>query len=284
MPEVFQFFFVAVASAVALLTLHRLRVVEREQAEDRANGTADAQGLREEEALAAVGILTDEFCDRVVSPLTVILGQCELAQRRGEGDPRLERIESEARRILDAIDHQRRDPVYAGLALREIDPEPCVRRALEAAHALADRRGVNLHVMLDPMPRVPANPYLLTHALRSMLRGAIEGAAPGMGDVTFAVGLLPVDGPPTDLAFAVADDGEGMERGQFERIFQPDAQAGEVQNAIGFSYTVAWSIARTSGARLALDSAPGEGTRATLRVPLAVAAPQPPVEAAASMG
>ena len=163
---------------------------------------------------------------------------------------------------------------------RLVDPEQCVREAAESLKEFAKERDVNVHLLLDASPLVPTNAFLLQQGVRQMLKVAIEVSPQGRGNVTLAVGLLPVEGAPTHAAFAVADDGPGVDPDALRSFLRPLSPGGVAPAGVG--YAVVDAIARALNGELLLDSSPGEGTRATLKVPLipvvvSTRAPQFPV-------
>jgi signal transduction histidine kinase len=132
---------------------------------------------------------------------------------------------------------------------RAVDPIRCAEEAREMLADRADQRGVAIHELYDPVPRITANPALITLVVRDMLAAAIEAAPEGKGDVTLAVGVLPNGTPEPDVAIGVADDGPGEEA--HNRLRE----------------TVTATVVGALGAKLHTDSEPGAGNRATLRLP-----------------
>jgi len=260
--------------------LSRLRVLEKERARLRARAAVDHAASPEGETMSALGLLTDEMRHMIVSPLTVILGQCELARNGGELPRRIETIERQARRISDVVERF----VCIGKENRgdsgELDPGELAREVTASLQGLAFERDVRIHEMIDECPPLRANPALLRHALKHLLKTAINAAPVGVGDVTLAVGELPAKDGPGHIGFAVADDGPGIEPEDLPRVFHPVPAGGDVSGADGLSYAVVYAIARATGGTVVIDSAPGAGTRATLKVPLTRPVPtataQPP--------
>ena len=254
-----------VAALLAVtIVLRRLAEVERRHAEER-DKESEAKG----EEFASAGILAAELCHAIASPLTVILGQCELARGRNEENRRIRVIAQAARSVTDVIDRYR-SLVQPDGTHHPIDPERCAEAAVHALEPLARRRDVKVHLLVDRAPTVESNAFLLAHGVRQMLQVAIEASPQGRGDVTLAVGLLPVEGEPTHVAFAVADDGPGADLEKLEAALHPlKGGAGACPGAVG--YAIVDAIARSLGGALVLDSARGQGTRVTLKIPLALA-------------
>ena len=220
-------------------------------------------------SMGAVGMLTEDMSHLVASPLTVILGQCELARGSDENLHRIEIIERQARRITNVVERFRTIGKEHRDETEQIDPARCARSVVDSLESLAAERDVRIHEMFEPCPPIRANLALLSHALRHLLRTAIQAAPRNIGDVTLAVGVMPADNGPGHVMFAVADDGPGIPPEQLPRVFHPFPEGGANVRGEGFSYAVVYAIARAMGATVLVDSAPGAGTRATLKIPLA---------------
>ena len=200
--SVFEFLYVAASLLAIGVLLRRLRAVEAELRELRAGAPSRAVAGP---ARPATGV---EVLDLMASPLSILLAQCELAKGSGEMDERIQLIERQARRMSKLI-HREIDTSDRRVRweAQQLEPGACVRAAVTHHAGLALERGVKVHVLVDDTPAVKASPFLLPHALRHLVRAAIESASPNKGDVTVAVGLFPVTGEPTHVGFAVYDDG-----------------------------------------------------------------------------
>ena len=252
---------------ITLVLITRLRRVEIERSRiaSELNKVTRAQ-----DSMSAVGLLTGEMSRLVNSQLTVILGQCELACGHDENLHRIGIIQRKARRIADVVERFGSVGKEHRNEMQAVDPARCALAVLDSLEALASERDVRIHEVIEPCPSIRANSALLSHALRHLLRTAIQAAPRGVGDVTLAVGVMPADNGPDRVLFAVADDGPGIPPEQLPRVFHPFPEGG----ANGFSYAVVYAIARAMGATLVVDSAPGAGTRATLKVPLEIPNPE----------
>ena len=204
----------------------------------------------------------------LVTPLTAILAQCELARGQRRMNKRLEAVEREALRMRDILARLPGADRKIEEELEEVDGEATMRAAVDSYSGLSLDRDVKVHIVAEPAPHVVANARLLNRALRHLVRTAISSAPPRKGDVTAAVGLLPVDGEPTHLAFAVADDGPGIETARLVRILDPSIEEDAEPTAEELAYSVVYALARAMGAQFAMHSAPGTGTRATIKIPL----------------
>jgi len=134
--------------------------------------------IAEDEALAAIGLMTGDLCEEIVAPVTVILAQCELLRSAGEEEsPRLRAIESQARRIARAVERHRGFAPSTSATGRAVDLPAIAREAVQELAPLAYEAGVALHPLFDDVPPVSANPLLLKRALRQLIRNAVAAAS-----------------------------------------------------------------------------------------------------------
>jgi len=264
-PAAYDLLVLCVSLLAVAVALRRLQRVEREAAELRRRAKPRDTTR---EGLAAVGVLVGDMCHRVVGSLTVILGQCELARVSPSAEKRLQVIELETRKLATTVERYRLGCRTWRDAQSVVDPVAAARAAADAVARIAEERDVVVHAHYDDTPRVEVNPLLLSQALLFMLRLAIESAPQGRGDVTLAVGTLPVDGEGDQVAFGVADDGAGMEPGQLPATLHPFPVGAEPEEPAALGYGTVQALARAMGATLVVDTAPGRGTRATLKLPV----------------
>ena len=102
----------------------------------------------------------------------------------------------------------------------------------------------------------------LREAVAELLRNALE-ALPENGGHLGLRSRLSEDG--TELLIEVADDGAGAEQSLIDRAFEPGSEA-EGRPRTGLTLTRA--VVEQHGGRLGIESEPGEGTYAQIRLPL----------------
>lgn len=261
-PTLEFLFLAAVLLAVGIL-LRRVDTLEKGSSPRASTPPAPPP----EERRGAVDADTDTWA-LLVAPLSAILHQCELARGQRQMDARMETVEKHAARMRDLLARLPGAERKIQEELEEVEPEAVLKAAIDSYSGLALDREVKVHIVAEPAPRIVANARLLHRALRHLVRTAITSALPRRGDVTAAVGLLPADGDPTHLAFAVADDGPGIEPARLVRILDPSIEEETQPTAEELAYAVVYALARAMGAQLTMTSAPGTGTRATIRIPL----------------
>lgn len=179
--------------------------------------------------------------------------QAMLADVRREG----ERL---ARMVGEVLDASRVEAGRLRLARQPLDLPALVHRAIERVRA--EHPDLVVAVDLPPdLPRVEGDPARLERLVANLLENA---AKYGEGhDV--AVTAEAADG---QVALTVADQGRGMAPDELARAFRPEpGDAPGRPSGAGLGLWLARAIAEAHGGALTVDSAPAQGTRATLALP-----------------
>lgn len=240
--------------------------------------------------LAEVDRAKDSFISAVShelrTPITNLLGYLELLQDGSYGqltpsqDQALARIALNSSRLLALIDDlltlARIDEQHFNAGHAAVHLCDLARDAAAGLAPLAQARGLQVDV------EVPAEPVLVfgnAHQLERLLANLGDNAAkftPAGGTVT--IRLRQEEG---EAVLEVADTGVGIPPEEQERVFNrffrsSTADVGAVPGT-GLGLFIAKSIVASHGARIGLQSAPGEGTTFTVRLPLAAVPATDPV-------
>jgi signal transduction histidine kinase len=127
----------------------------------------------------------------------------------------------------------------------------------------------DLHRQYGALPAVRCLAGQLNQVFMNLIVNAAH-AMPGdrRGNITLATGLHAVDG--RDWACVeVADDGCGMPPEVQRRIFEPFFTTKPVGQGTGLGLSMSFSIVQKHGGRIEVQSAPGQGTRFRVWVPVA---------------
>lgn len=140
--------------------------------------------------------------------------------------------------------------------------------ARAVAEAQADHGRALVLELATQLPNVPVRPQALRRALDNLVENAWRhGAAPV---------VLRTGRGVRQVWIEVADHGAGMNAEELERMRQPFVRGGGTARAgtpgAGLGLAIAERVARTHGGELELRSAPGQGLRARLVLPLAAPA------------
>ena len=168
-------------------------------------------------------------------------------------------------------DHDFTDLTLANVAARELDK---VRRF--AAQ-------IDFEDSLDPSIRVHGNAPELGEVVNALLQNAIEALRERAGGGTVKVELKQGD----DVELIVSDTGAGMSREVRRRAFDPffTTKGGRSK---GLGLSLAFGVITRHGGRIEIDSAPRQGTRVSIHLPIRAAqiasetTPRPGIEDANS--
>ncbi|HEY5833190.1 MtrAB system histidine kinase MtrB [Streptomyces sp.] len=174
----------------------------------------------------------------------------------------LDRFES---LLSDLLEISRFDAGAAELAAEPIDLREVVRRVVDAAEPLAERKGSRVVVRGDAQPVIAeADPRRVERVLRNLVVNAIEH---GEGrDVV--VRLATADGA---VAVAVRDYGVGLKPGEatrvFNRFWRADPARARTTGGTGLGLSIAVEDARLHGGWLQAWGEPGGGSQFRMTLP-----------------
>jgi two-component system cell cycle sensor histidine kinase PleC len=208
------------------------------------------------------------------TPLSAVIAYAEILKDEHFGPIANPRYKGYARDIYESARHAlsvvdsllRGDPsrsLVPPLAFAELEPVRVVESCLTVARPLAERAGLLLGVQFAPhLPRIVADELSLKQMLLNLLANAIKFARRG-DRVTIAVayeggGLLHI---------SVADTGPGMAPSGEHTPCAKDGQPGAARPegaGLGLGLPLTRALATANGAALAIESEPGQGTRATI--------------------
>jgi signal transduction histidine kinase len=145
--------------------------------------------------------------------------------------------------------------------------EPVIRSALEAFDYPLAQHGFKVDVEVAPdLPEVPMDADAIGQALANLIDNAIKYSGE---ERALTVSARVVDGR---LAISVADRGLGIPAHEHARIFEKFYRVGrsdtQGRRGSGVGLALVRHIAEAHGGDVIVASAPGEGSRFTLRLPL----------------
>jgi signal transduction histidine kinase len=208
------------------------------------------------------------------TPITILRTRAEVAlgQERepGRDATTLAAIAREAARlggiVGDLLTLARAETGERPVAREPLFLDDAAAGAVDAARALADNKGVKLEVGAFDEAKIVGDPTLVRQLLLIVLDNAIK-FTPASGHVGLNVSTA--DGRADVI---ITDTGIGIPADQlphvFERFYRGDPARREADGA-GLGLAIARWIAEAHGARIALSSKPGRGTRVTIAFPLA---------------
>jgi signal transduction histidine kinase len=147
------------------------------------------------------------------------------------------------------------------LRMHDVDVDELTEELMAKASALAPRSWELGGIALG---QVRADRQRLTQAMMSLAQNAVEHTSEGD---RIAIGS---ELEPRQLRLWVEDDGPGIALADQERVFERFAR-GEAERrseGAGLGLAIVRAIAEAHGGRVTLRSAPGEGSRFTLELPV----------------
>ena len=232
----------------------------------------DAARLKEEFLSAAAHDLR--------TPLTVVLGQAELLERRLARDPGMRvdpagvaRMTREARRLRDLVsellDAQRLDQ---GAAV--MDPRPTdLRSVLDSIERRFHDQGLDIKVTVPDEPLVSS---VDTMRIEQVVDNLVENALKYTANGQLPEVELSRDGDRARIA--VIDHGVGIPEDEREKIFERFYRASNVQSitdtGMGLGLYICQRIVEAHAGRIRVDPTPGGGSTFTVSLP-AQPAPAP---------
>ena len=251
---------------------------------DAFNGMLKQIEIHEGE-LRSANRLKDEFLatlsHELRTPLNAILGWLQILQRTPPSEERLKHAltslernaQSQAHLVEDLLDVSR---IVAGklrIKLVPIDVTPVVDAAIDVVQPAADARGVAIVRTFDSQPHVvKGDPDRLQQAIWNLLANAVKFSDAG-DSVRVSLGHT-----AGEATIVVEDSGAGIEPAFLPHIFEPfrqsDASTTRKYPGLGLGLAIVKEIAQAHGGRIeAFSGGPAQGSRFTLRLPLARAEP-----------
>jgi signal transduction histidine kinase/CheY-like chemotaxis protein len=267
------------SSQEALLRLNAT-LEERVAAEVSERELTESQ-LRHAQKMDAIGQLTGGVAHDFNNLLTPIMGSLDLLRSRYAADEKAQRTIGMALQAAARASTlvQR---LLAFARRQDLQPKPVDASALVTGMEELIRRsiGAQIEVRVEAPPGLPAARVDPNQLELAILNLAINGrdAMPEGGMVTISVGTATIERDADDLAagtyvrVCVADRGAGMDQETLLRAAEPFFSTKGVGRGTGLGLSMVHGLAAQSGGALRLESAPGEGTRAEIWLPLAEAA------------
>ena len=253
--------------------------IAAEAAEAEAGASAGGEATPQEAKAARAPQPADvsKLAHELKTPLSAIVLAAEIMKDERFGALANERYQSyttdihdNARHALEVINRLLADSAPEDAAARlkaaEIDLNAIAESCVSAMRPLADKAQLKLCQELHSrLPRVVADAMSVKQVLFNLLANAIKFTKKD-GEVRVVTGL----GFDRSVFVAVQDTGPGMSTDEIARALDADAPPRPERKeagGLGIGLPLASSLAKANGARLEIDSTPGEGTVVALVFP-----------------
>jgi len=232
------------------------------------------------------------------TPLTVVLGQAELLERRVARDPNatldaagVGRLAREARRlgelVTELLDAQR---LEQGVAVTNPSPADLRDVVTDVRNELHER-GLDIRVRI---PGAPVNCRIDAPRIQQVLHNLVENALKYTSDNN-VLPEIELDTSDGEARLAVVDHGVGVPQNERARIFERFYRATNVQSVtdtgIGLGLYICQRIVEAHGGRIWVEGTPGGGSTFVVTLglvpdvaPEAEAGPPQPLAGAEMLG
>jgi photoactive yellow protein len=227
------------------------------------------------ERLREVGEVAASVAHNFNNLLTVIRGNAEFISTQLPPDNPLQQRVAKImkasddgaemiKRIRESTRHEARPRApRAPASLNEIVKDS-IAFTEDYAKASQDERGARVRFgteLAADVPRVRANPGALREVFVNLLRNAVD-AIEGEGRI-----LVRTRAEGEHAVVEVLDTGAGMEQSVQEKLFRPFFTT-KGERGTGLGLATCYAIVRRHGGEIEVESAPGEGTTFTVRLPV----------------
>jgi two-component system cell cycle sensor histidine kinase/response regulator CckA len=198
--------------------------------------------------------------------LTPLFGHVELS-RTADPDALVAHLDAVEEGLRAAAEVVRRLLVVGSRAPRRLKPASPGALVREVAESLRFSASTRVVARVEPsLPTMPLDVELLRASLLELGRNALQVCGPDATVALVARRKLPRDDAGT-VEIGVEDDGPGMDDELVDKVIQPYVTTRWNDGAPGLGLAYVAGVARMHGGELHVDSAPGWGTSALLRLP-----------------
>jgi signal transduction histidine kinase len=146
---------------------------------------------------------------------------------------------------------------------KEVDLNAGISTTVRLMQDLAINRQITLETNLTPLPRTTCFPAKINLMVQSLISNAID-ACPTGGRI-----VVETRAKNDGIEILVSDNGCGIDPGVRDRIFDPFFTTKSVGKGTGLGLTISYGIVKDHGGTIDFESSPGQGTRFSVRLPIA---------------
>jgi signal transduction histidine kinase len=144
----------------------------------------------------------------------------------------------------------------------ECDLNALITDVVRAAHG---HERVAIETDLVTLPRVVGDPIAFRRILENLIANAVDALAPGGGRIDVSTRVIDRDGDVPAIRMSVSDSGPGMSAEESARIFEDFYTT--KQGGTGLGLSIVRRLVTDLHGTIAVDTAPGGGTRITIDIP-----------------
>jgi len=168
--------------------------------------------------------------------------------------------------IDDVLDLARIEAAQMSLMPEDVDPGVLVEEAVNTARSLAEVRGLQLHMMIEPaLPHLYVDPTRIRQVLFNLLSNAVRFTE--HGGISIAVRRQ-----ADSMVFSVTDTGVGLAPESIERVFeefqQADGSTRRRHSGAGLGLAISKRFVELHGGRIWAESQLGQGSTFSFSLPI----------------
>jgi PAS domain S-box-containing protein len=233
------------------------------------------RATRQSEKLAALGTLAAGIAHEINNPLGIISSRIEVMLLEADSEPLpqglvddLKTVHKHAERVARIAQGLLSFSRQSSTSLVPIDVNLVVEDTVLLSRGQIEKAGIAIHITLAPeLPLVRGNRSALGQVVLNLLTNARDASRAG-GEIVILT--EPTKDDPTSIDIVVGDRGHGMDTETLARIFDPFYTTKPSGTGLGLS--ISYGIVHDHGGTITAESAPGEGTRFLVRLPVATEA------------
>ncbi len=241
-------------------------IIERKQTERDKERLQDQ--LRHADRLATIGQLSAGIAHELNEPIGSILGFAQLIQKNSEMP---DQAKKDIEKIMKASLHAREVVKKLMLFARQMPPQKTrvnlnqiIQEGLYFLESRCAKEGIKvIRQLAENLPEVTADPAQMTQVLVNIIVNAIQ-AMPGGGQLT-----IQTKASIKSVMVSIEDTGTGMEEKVVKQIFLPFFTTKDIGKGTGLGLAVVHGIVNSHGGSIHVDSKVNEGTRFTIKLPIA---------------
>lgn len=227
--------------------------------------TRQQRALERSEHLAAIGELAASIAHEVRNPLAGMKGAMEVLREHLTLDPSKAEVVDELMAQIVRLENLVRDLLTFAqprpLALQPVELQSLLDRVLRLIPKSIEISRISvIRDYDDRMPPIQADPQQLEQVFLNLVQNAIQAMD---GEGTLTISAAPANGS-MDIVFQ--DTGPGIRPADLLRIFQPFFTTRHRGSGLGLA--IVRKIVEAHGGTVRVQSKPGEGTTATITLPV----------------
>ena len=224
--------------------------------------------LIQAEKLSSIGLLAAGVAHEVNTPLAVISSQAQILQKQMPADDpqarTVDKIIKQSFRASEIVNSLLKFSRVSGSEYLELDLNRVIRETLSLVEPMLRASSISLNAQFSSsVPPLYGNPGRLQQVFMNLIMNARD-AMPRGGELTLAT-----ECENSTIYVEVSDNGEGIPADHLSKIFDPFFTTKAKSRGTGLGLAVTYGIIQEHSGKIAVESAPGQGTTFRLEFPTA---------------